>query len=556
LIEEMRSLHELDVITYNTLLKGYCQRGDLAGAKRVFQEMIQCGHKPNDISFNCLLNTAVCAGSSSEMWTIIEQMEENGLEVDNFTVSIMMKSIRRCTDSKDVSRVLSLMDDRMVDICCDEVLLNTVLETCTRHGDIERLEKVFNQMKLLNVKPSVHTYASVIKACSALKRVDRCWQLWTEMVDERGLQPNDLVLGCMLDALVRNDDVDVAISLMRKWSGTVPPNTIIYSTLIKGLANRKHSKRAMELWEEMCESKTPINTVVYNTLIDAQSRVGAMGEVARLIERMEIDGCEADVITYSTIVKGHCVKGDLDSAFSVFRSMKQKHMAINSIIYNTVLDGCTRQGRTDLVDELLLDMDTHNIAASNFTLSILVKMYGRSKRLARAFEVFEVLPKKHGFVVNTQVKTCLMCACLNNDEAEKAFQIFDDIKASAGGADAKAYGALISGTVRCGRLTDAVRFVEEGYGLTVDTRRQQHRTVELEPQHLDSLLRALYQDGQSDTIVMLLEKFRKAGVSVTSRFVSSMKSRLEGLDASRADWQRRRGETGRACRRHVGEGVQ
>ncbi len=65
----------------------------------------------------------------------------------------------------------------------------------------------------------------------------------------------------------------------------------------------------------------------------------------------------------------------------------------------------------ELADELLEDMETFQIAPMNFTLGILVKMYGRRRQLEKAFEVVQTLPRRHGFVANAQVRTCLMGAC-------------------------------------------------------------------------------------------------------------------------------------------------
>merc|ERR1719224_110946 len=161
------------------------------------------------------------------------------------------------------------------------------------------------------------------------------------------------------------------------------------------------------------------------------------------MESMERDGCAPDNISYSTIVKGYCVKGDLDKAFEVFGRMQKNGMAADSIVYNTIMDGCTRHNRMDLVDLVLEDMTTYNIKPSNFTLGILMKMYGRRHQLDKAFRVLEELPKKHGLHVNSQVRTCLMCACLSNHDLDRATKVFEDIKAG-GSADTKSYSSLLS----------------------------------------------------------------------------------------------------------------
>ena len=87
------------------------------------------------------------------------------------------------------------------------------------------------------MRPSVPTYGSIIKAYANLKCPDKCWHYWNaarlslpgcggfvspplavrfgsqEMQGQRGLEPNDIVYGCMLDALVCNGQVDEAVQL-------------------------------------------------------------------------------------------------------------------------------------------------------------------------------------------------------------------------------------------------------------------------------------------------------------------------------------------------------
>mmetsp|Transcript_123506 Transcript_123506/g.360675 ORF Transcript_123506/g.360675 Transcript_123506/m.360675 type:complete len:1028 (-) Transcript_123506:55-3138(-) len=516
-LEEMKKANGfVDIITYNTLMKGYCQAGDLRGAKELLEEMQAAGLPPNDVSYNCLINAAVSHGHGNfrEAWETIELMERNGVAADHYTISIMMKAMKKSHNPRDVSRALALLDRSAIDICSDEILLNTVLETCIRHREHRRLEEMLQAYCGSALRPQVHTYGCLIKACSTLKRMEKCWQLWHEMQNLRGMEPNDIVLGCMLDALVTNSSVDEAVELFEKWKNRVHLNTVIYSTLIKGFANSHQAQKAMTTWKEMKAMGICLNTVVYNAVIDAQARVGAMDEVGQLVEAMEPDGCVPDAITHSTIVKGYCVKGDLDKAFEVFRHMQQGGMAHDCIIYNTVLDGCTRHGRFDLADDLLADMEGFKIVPSNFTLGILVKMWGRRRQLDKAFDAVEALPRRFGFQANAQVSTCLMCACLNNGAVDRAFAVFEELRRSSRGADAKAYGALISGCVRLGQLRKAEELVEEALA--------GEEKVILETQPLEQLLRAYANRGLVATHGMpLVERLRAARVPISSRILGS-----------------------------------
>merc|ERR1719262_866607 len=111
----------------------------------------------------------------------------------------------------------------------------------------------------------------------------------------------------------------------------------------------------------------------------------------------------------------------------------------------------------DLADLLLQDMEHRQVPPSNFTLGIIVKMWGRRRQLEKAMQAVETLPKKHGFVANAQVRTCLMCTCLNNNAVDKAIEVFHEMRGAGLATDAKAYAALISGCVRHGKIDEAVK---------------------------------------------------------------------------------------------------
>merc|ERR1719321_706420 len=180
-----------------------------------------------------------------------------------------MKALKRTKSPKDVSRALALLDRSQVNVCGDEVLLNTVVETCIRQREHQRINNILNSFATSNLKPSVPTYGSLIKACGAVQREQSCWQLWTQMTEHRMLEPNEIVLGCMLDALVNCKQTEPAVKLLRQWVGKLTPNAVMYSTLIKGFANARRADRAMDLWAQMQERGVKPNNVVFNSLVDA-----------------------------------------------------------------------------------------------------------------------------------------------------------------------------------------------------------------------------------------------------------------------------------------------
>merc|ERR1719375_8886 len=192
-----------------------------------------------------------------------------------------------------------------------------------------------------------------------------------------------------------------------------------------------------------------------------------MDRVSKILEDMKSSGVDPDIITYSTIVKGYCLSGDVDKGFEVLEQMKAEGKYVpDEILYNSLLDGCAKQHRVDEALRLLEDMKASGTAPSNYTLSILVKLMGRARRLGQAFALIEDLCATHGFRPNIQVYTCLIQACIHNRQIDRALQLHDTMIEEAGcQPDQKMYTVLGRGCLQAGFLQKAATVVRVAYQL-------------------------------------------------------------------------------------------
>merc|ERR1719421_1206831 len=111
-------------------------------------------------------------------------------------------------------------------------------------------------------------------------------------------------------------------------------------------------------------------------------------------------------------------------------------------------------------------MRKNAITPSNFTLSILVKLLGRSRRLNQAFTIIDELCAQHGFRPNIQVYTCLIQACIHNRQMDRALTLHDTMIEEAGcQPDQKLYSVLGRGCMQAGLSQKAVNVVRCAYQL-------------------------------------------------------------------------------------------
>merc|ERR1719181_52636 len=195
-----------------------------------------------------------------------------------------------------------------------------------------------------------------------------------------------------------------------------------------------------------------------------------MDRVPELLEDMKkaVPPAEPDLVTFSTIIKGYCNKGKLDIALQVVEDMRSEgKLTPDEVMYNSLLDGCAKEQRPNDALKLLDDMRKTGVAPSNYTLSMLVKLMGRCKRLNQAFSLIDELSQEYGLKVNIQVYTCLIQACFNSRQATRAIALHDKIISEGLTPDEMTYSVLVQGSLKAGLVEKAVYLTRCAYGLGI-----------------------------------------------------------------------------------------
>merc|ERR1719473_185502 len=81
-VEDAGQRSVADVVSYNTLIKGYAHRSDAIGARHVLERIRRRGLRPNAITFNTFMDAAVRGGLCEDAWGTLAEMRAAGLKPD------------------------------------------------------------------------------------------------------------------------------------------------------------------------------------------------------------------------------------------------------------------------------------------------------------------------------------------------------------------------------------------------------------------------------------------------------------------------------------------
>jgi pentatricopeptide repeat protein len=470
-METTRQAGMVDVVSYNTIIKAHLLNHNSTKARSLMDEMRLTGVQPNRVTYNELLNCVIAGrGRKEEIWEIVREMKDAGITPNHVTCSILLKNLNARSAEADVSLtmdLLSTMEEQM-----DEVLLSSVVEACVRIGKPDLLASKLTSLQGSNriAVNGPHTFGSLIKAYGHAGDVEGVWRCWREF-RSRHIKPSSITIGCMIEAVVNNGDTDGAYDLLQQMQDDEQCrsvlNSVIYCSVLKGFTREKKLDRVWAVYEEMGKRNIEISIVTCNTVIDACARVGRMGCVADLLQDAKKQGVKPNLITYSTMVKGHCQSGDITTAFAVLQRMRQEtNLKPDEIMYNSLLGGCAQHSLIDEGLRLLDEMQKEGVQPSNFTLSVLVKLMNRARKLDQAFKSVREITLKYDFKPNVHVYTNLVQACISNHQLSRAMETLEHMVEDQVQPDSRTFTLLIRANMTSRQHQEAVALLRGALGLT------------------------------------------------------------------------------------------
>lgn len=470
IMTEAVSARSVDVATYNTLMKARLRKGDVVGARLALSEMRKAGITPTCVTFNELLDATVYDNAETS-WQIVDEMRAARVTPNRITCSIMLKSVQPKSSSIHLEKAMLLMNS--LEEGTDEILFSSIIEACIRVNRIDLLKSTLQRQRSDQKVElhSSHAYGSLIRAYGVTNNLTGVWATWRQLKTER-VPLTSVTLGCMVEAVVMNEDAESGYEIIRE-ALTDPEtrplvNAIIYGSVIKGFSHQKKFDRVWNVYKEMVQEGVTLSIATYNTIMDACARCGEMSRVPEILMGMSANRVELNIITYSAIIKGYCQENRIDNALELMKEMKANTaLQPDEYIYNTMINGCARQGMYDKGVAMLEDMCQAGIKPSNFTLSVLVKLASRSRRLDKAFDLCNDLSRKFNFKLNVHVYNNLIQACIQHKGSRHAFEVIETMVAQRVRLDVRTYTLMLPASVDSREVEDAVGLIRAAAGLPV-----------------------------------------------------------------------------------------
>ncbi|KAG5516415.1 hypothetical protein RHGRI_037206 [Rhododendron griersonianum] len=204
------TMEERDVVSWNAIVAGYAQNGNLYQSLSLFNEMRRTLQQPNSLTVVSLLQACALIGALHQGKWVHNFVLRSFLGSCNMIDSALVDMYCKCGDLDTARKCFDQMSYH------DLVPWSTMIAGYGSHGKGDMALEIYNQFLLTGLEPNHVIFLSVLSACNHNGLVNQGLNLFYSMREDFRIEPKLEHLSCIVDLLSRAGRVEQAYDFYKE----------------------------------------------------------------------------------------------------------------------------------------------------------------------------------------------------------------------------------------------------------------------------------------------------------------------------------------------------
>ncbi|KAI5058785.1 hypothetical protein GOP47_0026955 [Adiantum capillus-veneris] len=326
-----------DVVSWTTLITGYCRHGFIEEAFSCFDQMKFEGLSANPVTFTCMLNACGSIQAAAKGIEIHAEAVKRGfLDYNIMLGNALVDMYGKCGSPLKAQQVFNELSSPNL------VSWTTLITGYCQYGHGEQALYCFEKMKDEGFYPDVVTLACILKACGRARAAEKGKEIHTEIV-RTGLLSDSIVLrSALLDMYIRCGALSKAQEVFDELQCR---DVVSINALIAGYCRQGLGEKAVKVFEQF-KHEGLFDAVTLLCVLKAIGSIGAAGMGQTCYETL---GASYGIIL---TVEHHVRMVDLLTRAGHFHEALPLMQALPTVDYNqswfVLLGACQRLGNAKL----------------------------------------------------------------------------------------------------------------------------------------------------------------------------------------------------------------
>eukprot|EP00250_Pteridium_aquilinum_P009902 c19016_g1_i1 orf=418-2880(+) len=218
------------LVTWNAMISGYVQYGEVQEALKLFHQMRQFGMGADQATYVSVLKACSSLGAFHQGLELHAEVVGNGFELDLFVSTTLIDLYSQSGNVEDSYRIFNRI------VMPDVVSWNALIAACAQHNEYQLAVGCFQHMQNAGASPNHATLVCILSVCSHAGLVNEGCAHFKSMRDVNGIVPTVELYDSMVDLLGHSGRLEEAEDLLE--THPFAPNFTEWTSLLSSC--RRH----------------------------------------------------------------------------------------------------------------------------------------------------------------------------------------------------------------------------------------------------------------------------------------------------------------------------
>ncbi|RYR73755.1 hypothetical protein Ahy_A02g008257 [Arachis hypogaea] len=338
--------HCPNVVSYTTLINGYCLIGGIGDARKVFDEMLDSGIAANSLTYSVLVGGFLrmrdiegAKGMMCQLWEKMRVEREASMKMAAF--ANLVDSLCRGGFFNELFRIAE--EFALGGSLCEEVaygqMIDSLCKVGSKDGDCMRAYQLLEEAEF-GFLLSEHTYKVLVEALCQVLDVDKARKVLEHMLSREGVDKTRIYNIYLRALCIVNNPTELLNVLVLMLQSQCHADVITLNTVINGFCKVGRIDEALTVLQDMLSGKfSAPNVVTFTTIISGLLDTARVDEAVELLHKvMPENGVRPSVATYNAFLRGLFKLKRPNDALRAFNNMASNGITADSTTYTVVIE--------------------------------------------------------------------------------------------------------------------------------------------------------------------------------------------------------------------------
>lgn len=377
-------------VSFNTMIVGFCENGDVLKAKELFNTMEMVGIEKDTISWNSMISGYVDNLLFNEALDMYHHLlMEDGIEPDSFTLGSVLNACAEMASTRKGKEIHSQAIVRGLQ--SNTFVGGALVELYCKCQDLVAAKLVFDQVK----ERDIATWNALISGYSRCSEDNNIRVLLDEM-KRGGFAPNAYTWNSILAGYLENGHHESAMCLVSEMQNSdIRPDIFTVGIIVTACSKTAAIERGKQVHAYSIKYGHESDVHIGASLVDMYAKCGSIKHAISAYGRI----LNPNLVSQNAMLTAYAMHGLGEEGIALFQKMLGEGYKPDHVTFLSALSSCVHAGAIETGQELFDVMVNFNVDPTLKHYTCMVDLLGRAGKLDEAYRLIKRMPMEPDSVV-------------------------------------------------------------------------------------------------------------------------------------------------------------